>query len=309
MARPTLLDIAKANGSDAVVGLIDETIQAHPELLEGQARTIKGLNYKTLVRTAVPKGSGFRDANQGVAAAKGTYENRLVETFILNPRWECDKAVADRHEDGREAFVALEASAILEGAMQDLCGQFYYGRGVGGNAKGFPGLLAAYDATNMAVDAGGTTAATASSVWGVRWGPKNVQWVWGNGGALELAPAREESIEDGITAGAKFTAYVQELLAYPGLQVASLFSSGRIKKITADSGKTLTDDLIAALLALYPVGSRPDVLLMNRRSLRQLQDSRTATNPTGAPAPFPGEAFGVPIRLTDAILSTEALTL
>ena len=26
---------------------------------------------------------------------RGTYENRLVETFILNPRWECDKAVAE----------------------------------------------------------------------------------------------------------------------------------------------------------------------------------------------------------------------
>jgi hypothetical protein len=46
---------------------------------------------------------------------------------------------------------------------------------------------------------------------------------------------------------------------------------------------------------------------MNRRSLRQLQQSRTATNSTGAPAPFPTEAFGVPIVVTDALLSTEAL--
>jgi len=46
---------------------------------------------------------------------------------------------------------------------------------------------------------------------------------------------------------------------------------------------------------------------MNRRSLKQLQVSRTATNATGAPAPFPQESFGVPIIVTDAILSTEAL--
>ena len=87
MAMTTLLDIAKANGSDGVVGLIDEATKAHPELTLVAARTIKGLNYKTLVRTANPT-VGFRNANEGTAATKGTYENRLVETYNLNPRWE-----------------------------------------------------------------------------------------------------------------------------------------------------------------------------------------------------------------------------
>jgi len=304
MAMPTLLDIAKANGSDGVVGLIDEATKAHPELTLVAARTIKGLNYKTLVRTANPT-VGFRNANEGTAATKGTYENRLVETYILNPRWECDKAVADRYEDGPEAYIALEASAILEAAMQTLASQFYYGTGA--DAKGFPGLLAAYDATNMVVDAGGTTDSTCSSVWALRFGPINVIWVYGNGGSLELSDVAESRILDAATN--PFTAYVQELLAYPGLQVASLWSIGRIKKLTADVGKGLTDDLIADLLSKFPVGVRPDVLLMSRRSLRQLQDSRTATNATGAPAPFPTESFGVPVAPTDAITNTETLTL
>jgi len=304
MTMPTLLDIAKANGSDGVVGLIDEATKAHPELTLAPARTIKGLNYKTLVRTANPT-VGFRNANEGTAATKGTYENRLFETYILNPRWECDKAVADRYEDGPEAYIALEASAILEAAMQTLATQFYYGTGA--DAKGFPGLVAAYDATNMVVDAGGTTAGTGSSVWALRFGPKHVTWVYGNNGSLELSDVAEQRILDG--SGNPFTAYVQELLAYPGLQVASRYSIGRIKKLTADSGKGLTDDLVAELLSKFPVGVRPDVLLMSRRSLRQLQDSRTATNATGAPAPFPTEAFGVPIAPTDAVTDTEALTL
>ena len=304
MAMPTLLDIAKANGSDGVVGLIDEATKAHPELTLVAARTIKGLNYKTLVRTANPT-VGFRNANEGTAATKGTYENRLVETYILNPRWECDKAVADRYEDGPEAYIALEASAILEAAMQALATQFYYGTGA--DAKGFPGLVAAYDATNMVVDAGGTTATTGSSVWALRFGPTHVTWVYGNGGSLALSDVAEQRILD--ASDNPFTAYVQELLAYPGLQVASLYSIGRIKKLTADSGKTLTDDLVAELLSKFPVGVRPDVLLMSRRSLRQLQDSRTATNATGAPAPFPTESFGVPVAPTDAITNTEALTL
>ncbi|MEX0587053.1 MAG: major capsid protein [Pirellulales bacterium] len=301
---PTLLDIAKANGSDAVVGLIEETSSIHPEITMGAARTIKGLNYKTLVRTGLPT-VGFRNFNEGTAATKGTYENRLVETFIFNPRWECDKAVADSHEDGAPAFISMEAAGIMEAAFQHLSEQFYYG--VGNDAKGFPGLIAAYDATNMVVDAGGTTSDTGSSVWAVKFGPRDVSWVYGNGGSLDLSDVSTQRILDANDN--PFTAYVQEILARPGLQVGGVRSVARIKKLTADSGKGLTDARIAALLLTFPAGIVPDVLLMSRRSLEQLRASRTATNMTGAPAPIPTEAFGVRIEVTDAISNVESLTL
>jgi hypothetical protein len=48
---------------------------------------------------------------------------------------------------------------------------------------------------------------------------------------------------------------------------------------------------------------------MTKRSQEQLRASRTATNATGAPAPIPTDAFGIPIGVTDGILNTEALTL
>ena len=308
MARFTLLDVAIANGSDAVTGLIEEATKAHPEIMLGQARTIAGLQYKTLVRTANPTVS-FRNANEGVVASKGTYENRLVETFILNPRIEADKAVADAFEDGWEAALAMEAMGITEASMQILAKCFYYGvrTAYGGDAKAFPGLLDAYDSTNMVVDAGGTTDDTASSVWAVKFGPKDVQWVYGNGGELAVTDPRIETIYD--ASNNPLTGYVQELLARPGLQVGSIRSIGRIKKLTADSGKGLTDARIAALLEQFEVGVVPDVLMMNRRSLKQLRESRTATNTTGAPAPFPVESFNIPIAVTDSISSIEKLAL
>jgi hypothetical protein len=46
---------------------------------------------------------------------------------------------------------------------------------------------------------------------------------------------------------------------------------------------------------------------MNRNALRLLRQCRSAYSPTGAPAPFPTEAFGIPIVVTDQILSTEAV--
>jgi hypothetical protein len=317
MSMPTLLDIAKHNGSDAVVGLVEEAIRAVPELSGsvmyrgktvtvpnmGAARTIKGQQYRTLIRTALPS-VGFRNANQGVAASKSTYENKLVETFILNPRWECDKAVADVHEDGPEAFIALEGIGMTGAAMMALGKQFYYGRLNGGDAKGHPGIIDSVDAS-MVVDATGSTPDTGSSVWLVKFGPQAVQWVFGENGSLEMKDPREESITD--DEGNRYTAYVQELLAYAGVQVLDKFSVARIKNLTAQTGKGLTDSLLGDALALFPVGKGPDVILGSRRSLEQLRKSRTATNATGSEAPTPTEFEGVPIVATDSILNTEAI--
>ena len=304
LSVPTLLDIAVMNGSDMVTGLVEETIKAVPEIRIGAARTIKGYEYKTLVRTGLPA-VGFRAANQGATVGKGIYENRLFQTFMLNPRWECDKMVAQRAEEGPAQVIAWEAQGIMEAAWQLLGKQFYYG--TANDALGFPGLLAGYDATNMVIDAGGTTASTGSSVWAVRFGPRDITWVYGDNGQLSLSPLQEMRVLDGNSN--PYTAYVQEILAHVGLQFTRVYAAGRIKKLTADSGKGLTDALISQLLALFPVGLPPDCLLMSRRSLQQLQASRTAVTPTGAPAPIPSESFGIPIFPTDSITNTEALTL
>ena len=55
----TLLDIAKLNGSDTVVGLIEEVITSAPEFAVLPARTIRGTSYNTVSRTAYPS-VGFR---------------------------------------------------------------------------------------------------------------------------------------------------------------------------------------------------------------------------------------------------------
>lgn len=304
MAQPTLLDIAKATGSDGIAGLIEEVIVAVPEFRLGASRTIKGTQYKATVRTALPTG-GFRGANEGVTPQKSTMEQRLFECYIANARWLCDKAVADAHEDGAPAYIAAEAKAQVQGQLVTLGSQFYYGI-VDDTNKGFPGIGVQYDSTNMVVDATGTTANTGSSVWLVKWGEDGVQWLLGNGSdPLHLEDLRIESVLDSNSK--PYTAYVQELLAWVGLKLGSINSACRIKNLTADSGKGLTDNLIYDAISKFPSGIKPDVILMNRRSHNQLRRSRTATNATGDPAPFPKDVDGIPIELTDSIVNTEAI--
>jgi len=56
---------------------------------------------------------------------------------------------------------------------------------------------------------------------------------------------------------------------------------------------------------LFPVDQKPNMIVMGRAQQHRLQTSRTATNPTGFPAPFPQEAFGIPIVVSEALAQNE----
>ncbi len=302
MTLPTLLDIAKSRGSEGLSALVDEVQLAVPEIRMGASRPIKGIQYKQNVRTALPGGS-FRNANEGTSPVKSNFEERLFNCFIANPIWTCDKAVADAHEDGAASYIATEASGITMGQFIHVGKQFYYG--TGNDAKGFPGLLAMYNADAMTVDATGSTANTGSSVWFVKWGPMGVQFLYGNNAELKLSDVKEVVETD--SNGKKMTVYHQEMLAWIGLKLASLNSVVRIKNLTAQAGKGLTDALMADAMAKFPVGWKPDVIFASRRSITQLRKSRTATTETGKEVPTPQDFDGIPLVPTDSIVDTEAI--
>lgn len=315
MANLNLLDIAKRNGSDRLVGLIEENLTYAPEIELLPVKTIRGTSYKLLTRTAFPD-VGFRTANDGNTPGKSQYENQLIECFIFGGAIQVDKAVADADEEGAQAVQDIESVGFTKQAMIELGSQVIYGTSI--DAKGFPGLQAiwtAFDA-GLVVDAGGTTADTASSVYGVNLGNQGVQLVMGSGGSMELTDWRVENVAGG-TAGTVYPAYVANMTSWIGLQVASKYAVGRLKDATADSTKGVTDAKLAELLSKYPIGYRPTHWLMNRRSAFQLQSSRSATTiQTGAKtstatelwAPFPTESNGIPIVVTDSIGNTEALS-
>lgn len=316
MARATLLDIARLNGHDRVVGLIEENLTKAPELNVIPARTIAGTSYKITTRSAYP-GVGFRNANEGTAATKSTFTTKLIECYILNAVVQADKAVADSYEDGPAAWQMIEADGVIRQALIEVGKQVFQGTNT--DAKGFPGMQEIHTAFNngIVVDAGGTTGSTGSSVYACSLGAQGVQMIFGSNTTFNLGPFREQQI---VSTGSNyFDAYVASLTSWVGMQAASPNCLGRIRDLTEDSGKGLTDTLIAELLAKFPIGYEPDVLFMSRRSRRQLQQSRSVTinaGPSGGNAspvisnlvPPPTEAFGIPIVVTDSITDTEALS-
>ncbi len=316
MPVATLLDIAKLRYNDKVVGLIEENLASAPEVANFPMRTIKGTSFLTVKRTNFPT-TGFRTANSGITKSKSEFAQALVQCFIFGGAIEIDKAVADANEDGPAAFEMTEASGVMKSALINLGKQVWYG--VTNDALGFPGIKAITpkdaSVSPAIIDAAGTTATTASSLYAVKYGEQNAQLILGENGRLELPPFQDQALYDSL--GKMYPGRVSNLSAWTGLAVNNKNCVGRICNLTEDSGKGLTDAQIAKLLALFPVGFVPDAFYCSRRSRRQLQVSRTVVlNAQGSSrvsgavenvAPVPTEAFGIPIIATDSILNTDAI--
>ncbi len=280
-------------------------------------KSSNGITHKYTKRTGAPV-VGFRSANSGRDMSKSSDALVSVDLKILDWTFAVDKAVADVwRKGGAAAFIAREGlahvgSALFAYEQQAIYGTLAntYGAITGSAASGFVGMIeaatVALKTAAMSVDAGGTTANGATSVWALRLGANDVMGVYnGDGEIADISETMVQLLPD--AEGRLFPNYVTPACTWLALQVGSAYSFGRICNLTAQAGHTLTDDLISQLIQKFPAGKGPTHLVMNRQSLQQLQDSRTATTTTGAPAPFPEESFKVPIVTTDAIVNIEAL--
>ena len=315
----TMLDIVKAGLGDDEVGLIDETMLAIPEVtgihpLTGQslpgvadARPIAGTTYKTSVRVELPSVT-FRDLNEGTAYTKQRKENRTVNCYRANPKWAVDKDAGDENSTVAE-LLADEAAAHVMAYMQALGRGFFYGTNTdfGIGAKGFQGLLQQYDASNMTIDATGTTEDGCSSVWAVSFGTQSVRWVSGQNGRHEITDPREGDATDAN--GREFTAMKQEMYAHAGLQVGSQLQVARIKNLTAQSGKTLTGDMLGELIQKFKLSYRPQVIFAPKRCIEQYRQNLQSVTSSPVRVSTPYDFETIPLVPTESLTATEPVNL
>lgn len=310
MSRMTALDLAKLNGNDVAIGIIEESIKTCPELANFPARQIKGTSYTTVRRTGRPT-VGFRQPNAGVTSTKSTFAKDTHEMFVLSGRVEVDKAIADAYEAGSEALKGEETVAVGQGALEAVGSQVFYG--IDANADGFAGLQALCGTSRVSLGDITNSATTKTSIYLVRYGLSNgVSFDFGANSTIDLGEWRVESVLD--AASKPFPAYVADLSGWMGLSVKTLESIWRIANVGTESGKNgVTDKIIAAALSSWR-GAAPDAIYMNRTAAYLLQCSRSyALTGSGklagnvAPfAPMPTESNNVPIVITDALVDTES---
>jgi hypothetical protein len=305
MAQLTLLDLAKLRGNDAVVGLIEENRLVAPEVNLIPARTITGFSYRTVTRKKIGTQAKFLNVNEAYPTSKDQFEQNLVQCYLVGHLVKVAKAMLQVSGDAIESLQSLEASRVLRDSLLTIGKQTFYG--TANDGKGFAGLSQAVAAAQD-IDATGTTANQKSSVYAVKYGVQDVSYVYGGNNSFALSEFREQVLDD-------VPSFVADMSAWVGLQVGNIYSVGRIKNLTAETGKGLTDKLVAQLLKTMPIGNRPDVLFMGRDAAFQLQSSRSSTvNATGNKqsdgrevwAPYPTESNGIPIVVTDSLTGTEA---
>jgi len=302
----TLTDLLKINDQNLADIEVTDLLDDAPFMAALAAdESSNGTKHEYTKETGAPV-VGFRSPNAGRENSKSTDTLVSVDLKIIDASFAVDKALAIAYKRGSDAFVAREGKRHLKAAFFAAEKQFL--NGTGGDADGFTGLADALGlASAMTLNAEGSAADTGSSVYLVRTNADGVDCtaIAGQEGQIVMGETVEQRLSDAD--GKQYTGLYTDISGWLGLQVGSAHSVGRIVNLTEESGKGLTDDLIYEALSLFPASRQPNLIVMNRRSLKQLRQSRTATNATGAPAPRPTDVDGIPIVTTDAIASTEAI--
>ena len=262
-----------------------------------------GILHKYL-RTLTAPGAGFRLVNEGITNAAGTFEDVSVSLALLDATFSRDKAVAVGYGKGEIAYMDKESLKSLQAAFFGVeCSIFR--ASINKQFTGLPGSTF-WDETGdeQVVDAGGTGT---RSVWLLRSAEDGIAIIAGNEGRVDMARA-DAQIQAIDSLSRPYPALQRVIMGWFGLQIGSKYDGVRICNLDGTDDDLLTDDLISSALALFPAGRGANMIVMDRTSRKELQQSRTATNPTGAPAPFPMDAFGVPIIVTEALTTEDQLT-
>jgi len=256
-------------------------------------------------KETVAAGGEFREVNTGVLNAAGQEELVTVTCKYFDGHFHRDVAIAKGFKDGAAAYMAKQTVKSIRRMMVGIEAQILQGTTL--DADGFSGapeysFVDALD-EDMVVDAEG---AGGASVWLVRSTEEDVAIVAGNDGQLNFQFDPEQAPQKIITdagTGAGYMAFVADLGGWYAVQFGSRYSIGRI--VNLDGTATLDDDMIADAISRFPAGKPPTSIIMNRTQQKELRESRTTYSPTGQPAPFPSEAFGIPIVITDHIKTDE----
>lgn len=287
--------------------IVEEVVSMYPEIAVFPVDTISGDTVTLSIETGNPS-VGYRNANEGTSAKKGTFASRIFQTSIIEQFINVDiQGVLNASKDPARVLTA-EARSVTKAVLSHIAYQQWYAGTTQASAdtKAAPGFLAqSNSAATHVVDATGSTAKT--SVWIMELGQGSCDHLYGNDNTLMFGEDwTEETARD--ASGNSLRVLQNWISGRVAPRLANKNSAIRIKNIGTDSGKGLTDLLLAkAFRQARELGMNPNAIFATPRSIEQLQVSRTTYSPIGAPAPMPEEYQGVPIYQTINLSNAETV--
>ena len=297
------------NFNDANVDGIEvsDLLQDTPLLARLYAKAASNGTLHKYLKETVASSAAFRAVNAGLTKTFSQDELITDTLKLLDASFDIDKGLLIGAIT--ENILAKELARSVRAAFVGLEKQIIYGTTALGASAGFSGLMnqTTLDALadSMVIEphgTAGTTADSQTSVFLIRTSDSDLSVIIGNDGQLTVGdPYDIRKVADVDVSNAAYSATAVDVLGYGGLQYGSIYSVARIANIET----TFDDDDIYEALSLFPSAKQPNVIAMNRKALKLLRASRTATNATGAPAGVPMDVEGIEIVSTDTIVSTE----
>jgi len=323
----TLADLAKRLDPDHKIARIIEILNQTNEILEDmvwkEGNLITG--HRTTVRTGLPT-VAWRLLNGGVLPSKSTTAQLDEGCGKLEAWSEVDVALAKISGNVNE-FRLSEAVPFMEAMNQEMAATLIYGNS-SVSPEEFTGLAARYSSLSAAnaqniVNGNGSGASDMTSVWLIVWGESTIHGIYpkGSTAGLEHKDLGEETVENagGVT-GAKMRAYRDQFIWDCGIALRDWRYVVRICNIdvstlVAQSGQPdLINLMIKALWRIPNIKAGKAAFYMNRTVGQYLDIQRKNDVKAGGQLSYDvvdGKNVmnfrGIPFRIVDAILETEAV--
>lgn len=330
--NPTLLDAAKSLDPDGSTADVVELLNQTNEILLDAIWTEGNLptGHRTTVRTGLPTVI-WRKLYGGVPPSKSTRAQVDEATGMLEARNEIDVDVANLNGN-TAAFRLSEASAFLEAMNETMASTLFYGDTTV-NAERFTGLAPRYGAisgapnANNIIDCGGT-GSNNCSIWLMNWGEQTVTGIFPKGSkagiyhqdlgeidAFDANNNRFRAIADrwqwkcGIAL--KDWRYVVRAANINVSDLTTLTTAPTFPGVNGTSPVDLIQTLIRMTARIPKQGMGRPVFYVNRTvgemlRVQALNKSQNALGIVAAQGQITTTFLGIPIRIVDALLSTEA---
>jgi hypothetical protein len=323
----SLLDHAKrVDSSGKTMKIVEMLSQSNAIVSDALFKECNdGTTELTSVRTGLPA-VAWRMMNAGVPPSKSTTAQIREATGMLEAYMEIDVALAKMNGDERE-FRLSESSAFLESMTQEAAQTVFYGN-AGLTPEEFTGLspryssLTAPNGSNVITESGAQS--DNSSIWLVGWGAHSAHMIYPKGTSAGLSHRNlgEVTIEsaNGIGSGTRMQAYRDHWKWCMGLALRDWRYCVRIPNIdisnlvAKSSAADLVELMIKAILRIPFEGVSNLVFYMNRTCFQMLDIQRRDDVIAGGGLTYEnvdGKRVhyfrGIPVRICDALLETEAV--
>lgn len=323
----TLADWAKRTDPNGqvvdIVEMLGQTNEILADMLWKEGNLLTG--HRTTMRTGLPT-VAWRLINQGIQPSKSTTAQIDEVTGMLEAWSEIDVELA-RLAGNPAEFRLSEAGAFIEAMNLEMAQTLFYGN-AGAAPEEFTGLSPRYSSLNASVAnsqniiSGAGSGSDNTSIWLILWGERTIHGIFpkGSKAGLDHQDLGEETAETVAGLGQMRMRVYRDMWSWkcgialrdwryvvriPNIDVSNLVAESS----AADIIKLLTK----ATWRIPAMGAGRPVIYMNRTVGQMLDIQAQATVKAGGQLGYSdleGKRVlsfrGIPIRITDALLETEA---